>query len=308
MNKSLFIKEFQMSRRLQRVVERVEVESDEEYECRVRIARYGIEGEDRANYQLKNVLLPIVVLSDLRIDEEYGSAQADFIVINKSHVYIIEVKNLFGSVRVNTKGDVIRIIPRKTHVEEEGMENPFTQTKRQARIFERLLKDNGYNHSVDILIVMGNPRTAIYQEESQFPIIRYDQLNAYFTNKMSKYCTTEEYDKMIEIGEFVLSRNKERDFNDFNIMKKKFEDHNQPLPKFNEKDMKLYEEILECRRKISKVKKIPICNIFLNRDAENMVIYKPKNKEEFIKIPGIKLRKFLLCGQEIIEIIKRYIS
>lgn len=306
MLKAKFIKEFKLSRRMQRIITKQLGETEAEYQYRIKIAKYGLEGEDRVNYQLENIYLPIICLSNVRIKEEFGSAQADFIVISKNKVFIIEVKNLFGSVRVNNEGDVIRMIPRRYHVEEEGMANPFTQTHKQAIVFKQFLNKHGYHISIDILVVMGNPRTSILQGKNKYPIIRYDQLSNYFEKQLSKECNKDEYNKMIELGHLLKENNKEILFNNYNVMHKRFVKHNRQLPNLSKEDLILYEEILECRRKIAKFKQIPICNVFLNRDAESLVLYKPTTKEEFVMVPGFKEKKYLLCGQEIIEIIKKH--
>ena len=306
MEKVFFVKDFQMSRRLQRVMIKVPGETDAEDKRRIKISRYGIEGEDRVHYQLKNIYLPMVALSDVRIEEQFGNAQADFVVISSKKVFILEVKNLYGNIRVNQDGEVIRVIPKNDHIEEEGMENPFTQTKRQALLFQRLLTGNGYNLAIDYLIVMGNPRTAISFEGKKYPLIRHDKLKEYFENIVENTCTIQEFQKLVEIGEFIKSRNKERDFKIFDVMHNNMVSQSNQAPLFNNKDLELYEELLEFRRRLAKERGIPMCNIFLNRDAENMVLKKPKTPEELMNIPGIKYKKYLLFGEEVLAIIKKY--
>ena len=78
-------------------------------------------------------------------------------------------------------------------------------------------------------------------------------------------------------------------------------------PNFTGKDLLLYEDLLEYRRNLAIEKKMPLCNIFLNREAEQMVLLKPKNAEELMSIPGIKTKKFLLFGEDVLAIIKKYL-
>lgn len=306
MRKVLFIKEFQLSRRMQRAMIRINGETDEEYRRRTNNARYGLEGEDRVNYQLNNLYLPLVCLYDVRIEEDFGGAQADFIVISKEKIYILEVKNLYGNVKVTKSGDVIRVIPRKNQIEEEGMDNPFTQTHRQMMMFKRLLDNNGYHMEFEYLIVMGNPHTAIYFEGDKYPMIRYDNIINFFESKIDQNCTISEFNKLIEIGEFIKSKNKIKEFHSFDQMHKKLTTDSNSAPKFVGKDLELYEEILEFRRKLGKERNLPLCNIFLNSDAENMVKLKPKTPAELMNIPGIKYRKYLLFGEAILAIIQKY--
>jgi hypothetical protein len=291
---------------MQRAMKRIDGESDAEYEKRMNRARYGLEGEDRVNFHLNGLNLPVVCLSDVRIETQEGNAQADFIVLSKAKIFIIEVKNLYGNVRVNQNGEVIRIIPRKNGIEEEGMPNPFTQTKRQMLIFQNFLAMNGYYMDFDYLIVMGNPHTAIYFEKDPYPIIRYDNLRSYFETRIDSDCSSAVFTRLIEIGEFIKSKDKTKEYYAFDMIHKKMMTDVKSAPIFKGKDLMLYEEILEFRRKLAQERKLPVCNIFLNRDAEWMVKLKPRTPDELMSIPGIKYRKYMLFGEAILAIIRKY--
>lgn len=303
--KSKFLKEFKFSHRLERAGVRIEGETDKEYTRRIRNARYGIEGEDRVNYQLMNVELPIVCISDLRVSEEFGSAQADFVIISSRKIIIVEVKNLYGSVKVTKNQEVIRLIPRINFIEEEGMGNPFIQVENQRKVFENLIKQNYSGYQIESLIVMGNPRTAIYFEEDEFPLIRYDYMQQYLAKCIDEKVDDEKYHEMIKLGEFLVSKNKVKDFNDFGVIKKRIINRHSTVELVGE-EKELFLELIEERKRISRLKNIPVCNVFNDVDALNLVRFKPITRDEMILIPGIKLRKFLMFGPEVIEIIKKY--
>lgn len=303
--KSKFLKEFKFSHRLERAGVRIEGETDKEYTRRIKNARYGIEGEDRVNYQLMNVELPIVCISDLRVSEEFGSAQADFVIISSRKIIIVEVKNLYGSVKVTKNQEVIRLIPRINFIEEEGMGNPFIQVENQRKVFENLIKQNYLGYQIESLIVMGNPRTAIYFEEDEFPLIRYDYMQQYLAKCIDEKVDDEKYHEMIKLGEFLVSKNKVKDFNDFGVIKKRIINRHSTVELVGE-EKELFLELIEERKRISRLKNIPVCNVFNDVDALNLVRFKPITRDEMILIPGIKLRKFLMFGPEVIEIIKKY--
>lgn len=307
MKKPYFIKEFQMARRLQRVMVRVIGETDQEYELRTRRARYGIEGEDRVNFQLEKLRLPLVCLSHVRIETGNEKAEADFLVICKDCIYLVESKNWYGHIRITDNNEVIRLIPRKNMMEEEGVGNPFTQVEIQAGIFTRYLRKNGFNVKIKPLIVMSNPKTVLYGKIVD-SLFKYDKIKDFFEKKVTLLCDDEEYQKMIEIGEFLNYSHKERDFNDFPSMKHRFENAISQIKLIDENDLKLYEELLEFRRKLANELNWPLCNLFLNQDAENMVKIKPLTKEEFVKIPGLKERKYNLFGEQVIAIIRKYVK
>lgn len=302
-----FVKNFKFRERLENAMVRVEGESDFEYEQRIKIARYGIEGEDRVNYQLLNCDLPLICLSDVRISEEYGSAQADFIIISKNKMYVVEVKNLYGSIKVTDDKEVIRVIPRYTHVEEEGIGNPFVQVERQCKIFKKLLLYNDYNYEIEPLIVMGNPRTAIMFLGKKYPIIRYDNIKYFLEQNVDKNVSDEEYFDMKKMGLFIADRHKGKTYNDFYVVKKRMSGPMKKIHEYEGEDLKLFKELVEERKRIAKLKAMPICNVYTNADIENLIYFKPTSKEEMLQIPGIKFKKFLIFGPEVIEIIKKYV-
>lgn len=293
---------------MQRAELRIKGETDKEYERRKKISRYGIEGEQRVYFQLIKMNLPMIILSDVRISEPYGTAQADFIVITKKKIIIIEAKNLFGNIKVNAKGDVTRIINRRGYIEECGMENPFNQVEGQAAVFQKLISYNSYTLPVDYIIVMANPETVIYTENDNYPIIRYDKLRTYFENEVETACTVPEFNKLVRIGEFIKSKHKQRDYYAYDTVHKHIENSLHEAPDFVGDDLRLFEEIVEYRRHLAEERRIPACNIFINEVAKQLVIRKPKNPVELMRIPGIKEKKYLLFGEDILAIIRKYLN
>lgn len=306
MHKLEFIKDFQYARKMQRVMRRLSDETDLEYERRTRLSKYGLDGEDRVYYQLKNIRLSLFALSDIRIIFNNASAQADFVVVAPGEVYLIEVKNLYGHIRVMNNGDIIRIIEKKGHKEETGMINPFSQIHKQASAFCDLLVANGYTLKIKELVVMANPKTIIYGNEKNYPIIRFDNIDMFFYNNVKDFDDYLIYKQMKEIANIILIEDKPKEYNSFNkILQKCKESFNKPA-QFIGDDLRLYEEILEYRRDKARKIGIPVCNVFINQNAENLVLYKPLTKDEFMKVPGFKEKKYMLYGEDIIAIIKKY--
>ncbi len=78
------------------------------------------------------------------------------------------------------------------------------------------------------------------------------------------------------------------------------------LPMVSQKEKKIYSDF---RKYLIKNGYIMIqfsvyCKIFNNRDAERLVLAKPCSKEEFIKVPGFKEKRYQVFGKEIINIFK----
>lgn len=68
----------------------------------------GIAGEKQVHFELENSHIPMYVLHDLFIEDNGLKAQIDYVVITKRNVYIIECKNLYGNIEINSNGSFIR--------------------------------------------------------------------------------------------------------------------------------------------------------------------------------------------------------
>jgi len=114
-------------------------------ELDMKLLSYGISGEETVAFDLKNSFMPMVVLHDLFLEHEGLSAQIDYLVITKKKVFIIECKNLFGNLEVNSNGDFIRTIGFNGKVKKEGIYSPITQNQRHLDLLRKLRKDNKSN-------------------------------------------------------------------------------------------------------------------------------------------------------------------
>ncbi len=145
----------------------------EKIDKEIAITEAGIYGEDSIMFELKNCGMDLVVIRDLFIQTDDGrSAQIDFFVVTPFVNVIIECKNLFGNIEINSKGDFIRSFEYKGHKYKEGIYSPITQNERHMRIYRECReKDRGtftkillgnsfvqYNKSV---VVLANPKTVL---------------------------------------------------------------------------------------------------------------------------------------------------
>ena len=304
MDKSVFLKPYAFSRELQRSMMHYHGESQEDYENRVRIAHYGIEGEDRFFHELDNVFLPVFCLADIRIELLEGNAQADFIILYGKRMFIVEVKNLYGHIHVTEEERFIRVIPRLNSLpEEEGMKNPFVQLQRQKNLFNRFLSYHHIKCDIDVLVVMANPRTKI-KLEKETAVIRYDEIHRYL-EALSLQPTEEELEFAKSVGDLLIKHHKDRKH--FFTKQIKKDTMKVPLPSdLSDEQFSMYEKILEERRRIANEKKLPICNIFTNKDALALLKNFPLTKEEFIQTPGFKEKKYQLFGENLLELFRHH--
>ena len=100
----------------------------EKIDKEIAITEAGIYGENSILFELKNSGMDLVVIHDLYIETSDGrGAQIDFFVITPYVNVIIECKNLFGNIEINSKGEFIRTFEYKGRKYKEGIYSPITQ-------------------------------------------------------------------------------------------------------------------------------------------------------------------------------------
>jgi len=88
----------------------------------------GMKGERNLAYELQNSYMPMIVLQDLFLEQGTSSAQVDFLVITRKCVFVIECKNLYGNIQINSNGNFIRTVDWGAK-KEEGMYSPVRQIR-----------------------------------------------------------------------------------------------------------------------------------------------------------------------------------
>lgn len=151
-------------------------------------AKAGIVGEERVMYELENSHMGMYVLRDLYLEHEGLSAQIDFLVITRQRNFIIECKNLWGNVRVDSKGEFTRILPGNRR---EAIYSPITQNRRHLELIRAVREDSrgavanllfggGFDDVYRSLVVLANPRSALNdryaKKEVKRQLVRVDGL------------------------------------------------------------------------------------------------------------------------------------
>lgn len=153
----------------------------------------GMKGEENLLFELKNSGMDLFVLHDIYLESGGLSAQIDFFVITPQINFIIECKNLFGDIEINSKGDFIRTIEYGGRKHKEGIYSPITQNERHLLVVKnKKLEDAGIIKQISInkyfdtyhksLVVLANPKTVLNdkyaKKEVKNQVIRADQLAA----------------------------------------------------------------------------------------------------------------------------------
>jgi len=291
--------------------------------------KYGIEGEKKVHFELKNSFLPMLCLHDIRL--EYGDyvAQFDFILICSRFICVLETKKLYGNITINQDGDFIRVIEeRKRRTRKEGMYSPVSQNERHVDILkEVLLKENIIkNMPYRSLVVMANPKTII--DKSQCPehvakqIYKYDQvipfLKKLYNELEEEKCLLEKY--MHEVADFLIKHDNPISYDykskydiqisDFLPVKSAYGNigaivKEQVKESFTVKDgEQLYNALKDYRLATAREEKIPPYYIFNNEQLDALVASQPKTKGELLKIRGFGDKKVEKFGEEILKIMR----
>ncbi len=186
----------------------------------IMLLKYGIAGEEKIAFELKNSHMPMYILHDLFI--EYGglTAQLDYVIVTRGRIFIIECKNLYGNIEINNAGDFIRTIKYGSRYEKEGIYSPITQNKRHLELLKAIKRDRPRNLLQQAffdksfsefywpIVVLANPQTVVNmkyaKKEIKEQVIRADQLIAYMKQaNVGVYSSKDE--EMYELAESLLA-------------------------------------------------------------------------------------------------------
>ncbi len=193
----------------------------------IRLIKAGIKGEENILFELKNSGMPMIIIRDLFLVSGELSAQIDFLIVTRKLSYIIECKNLFGNIEINSKGDFIRTVNYGGNFKKEGIYSPVTQNMRHLEVIRQIRRntktnlilkaifDKYFEENYKSVVVLSNPKTIVNmkyaKKEIKDKVIRYDQLVEYIknTNKKSKQEYMSER-QMEELADFFLKINQKK--------------------------------------------------------------------------------------------------
>ena len=183
--------------------------------------KYGIAGENAIMYELKNSHIPMYIIHDLYLEYNGCTAQIDFLIITRKVTILIESKNLYGNIFVDSNGNFIRRTGNGKTFRQEGMYSPITQNERHLALIKEMRKgtknfltrglfENNFDNNYRSLIVMANTKSIIdYRyapKDIKDKIVRADGL----VRKINEICSdnniSEMSDKqMKELADFFMA-------------------------------------------------------------------------------------------------------
>ena len=160
----------------------------------IRMVQAGIAGEKQIRFELENSHIPMYVLHDLYLEYDGLTAQIDYFIITRMHQFVIECKNLFGDIEINSNGDFTRTITYGRHKKKEGMYSPITQNLRHMELIKQMRGaeknilvrgsfEKNFFHNYRSVVVLANPKTVLNaryaKKKVREQVIRADQLAEY---------------------------------------------------------------------------------------------------------------------------------
>lgn len=169
-------------------------ENAEAVEKQIRLTEAGIVGEKQVRFELETSHIPMYVIHDLYLEHDGLSAQIDYLIITRKRQFVIECKNLYGDIEINSSGDFIRTLTYGRHTKKEGIYSPITQNRRHMELIKqirggdrgaiaRVLFEKNFFNNYRSVVVLSNPKTVLNakyaKKEVRDQVIRADQLAEY---------------------------------------------------------------------------------------------------------------------------------
>ena len=279
--------------------------------------KYGIQGENKILYELKNSHIPMYILHDINLEYKDYKAQIDFIILTKKNYYIIECKNLYGNISIDNKGNFYRI----NNKNKVGIYNPITQLDRHVNIIRRYIEDRNnfigklivkkiFDSMYHGIVVLANDNTVV--EDKYAPktvknkVIRADKLIEYikYIEKNTDSYASSEKDIISSCNNILALCKKEETFDEeiplLNI-NEDITDNNKTKNINNDDEIRT--NLKKYRLNKSRELNYKPYFIFSDKTLEELINKKPKNKVELKQIEGFGDKKIEMYGIDIIKII-----
>ena len=198
-----------------------------EIEEQIKLAEIGLLGEKQIIYELKNSGLDMYILHDIYLEKDDLSAQIDFLICTRQHIYAIECKNLFGDIEIDDKGNFIRHFNFGKFYKREGLYSPVTQNERHLNVLREVRRDaktgsflglaekvfdENFSSNYKSIVVLANPKTVLNDKKApkniREQVIRADQLIAFIKNMDNSRNADWSDSSMLETMQYFLNCNR----------------------------------------------------------------------------------------------------
>ena len=323
-------------KKLESLLEIADEESKKKIEKQIKIAQYGLEGENKVAYELRTSGIDMYVLHDIYLEIGDLSAQIDYIVVTRKLVFIIECKNLYGNIEIDNAGNFVRKIGASSP--KEGIYSPITQNQRHLRVLKEIRKESkgnfltkmmfekNFDENYKSIVVLANPKTYLNakyaKKEVKQQVIRADQLVSYI-QEMNKNAKAESMSEkeMLQLANFYLDKHVQ-EHSDY---AKKYEemiaqnrlttvdkadtetvikDTKENENTSSNSDAELVQKLKEFRLMQSRKENIKAYYIFNDAQMQELITKRPQTKEELQSVSGFGKVKAEKYGDPILAILK----
>ena len=299
----------------------------------IKLLAYGIAGEEAVAFELNNSYLPIIVLHDLRLEHEGLSAQIDYLIITTKFCLIVECKNLFGNLEVNSRGEFIRELTFNGTRKKEGIYSPVTQNVRhmemikgigsanKKNLLNRVAFEKFFKDTYRSMIVLANPKTVINLKRApkdvKDQILRSNQLIEYIKRliRESKDLAWSEKE-MYEMADFFVGLHKENpvDYTEKYLLDGGAGELHGAIVDREEsgegevriEETPFYQALKQYRYETSKAEGVKAYYIFNNAQLEALIAAMPRSLDDLRKVSGFGEVKCEKYGVGILGIVERY--
>lgn len=307
----------------------------------IKFLEYGIVGEKSIAFELKNSHLPMYILHDIYLEVGDLSAQIDYLVFTRKICFVIECKNLYGDIEINSAGDFIRTTEFGGRKKKEGIYSPITQNQRHLELMKKLKVQNKSNilikHMVEkyfeqshkSVVVLANPKTVLNakftKKELKEKVIRVDQLINYIKDMNAKSEVPEDSDERLqEWAQFFLNVHKEVDkdytqkYEPYKINTSiqensqevnKIKNENSIVTDFVEtsiEETEIFKELKVYRLNKSREENIKPYFIYNDSQLKDLISKMPRSKEELKLVAGFGEVKANKYGDDIFKILEKF--
>ena len=293
----------------------------EELEKQIKVTTYGEMGENNVAFELKNSGMDMYILRDIYLEHGELSAQIDYLVITRKHVYIIECKNLIGNIEIDSMGNFIRSYEYGNRKVKEGFYSPITQNERHLLVIKNLCNErytnffarkrfeNTFKNIYKSIVVLANPKTLLNakyaKREVKQKVIRLDQLIAHIKAIDAVEEHSFKTDDILLLGQFFLASNKEKMIDYVQKYKNEVSENTETIAVAANKE-ELIKKLKDFRWCQSKFENIKPYYIFIDMQMNDLIEKNPKNEDELIQVSGFGKVKVDKYGKDILKILSHY--
>lgn len=281
------------------------------------LQKYVQDGLSKVHFELSNSPVPFYGLSNIKLEHNGTTSNIDFLLITHQFCCIIKCRSLQGNIQTDSQGNFFRWVKKNENWSKEGIYSPIEQNRRASTVINGILKDVLNLDKMPILsmVVFTNAKATINLDECpediKDKVIKVDLLNTKLKELVEDTGTAIfQESKALEIANVLnsLHLNVENNFeNKFNLGDIKNEAVKTEA--FDEEaKAKLAKSLKAYRSAMANSNNIPPYFVFNNEEMERLIVARPRDKEELLKVKGFGQVKIEKYGEDILKLINNIVQ